>query len=584
MARGQDTREQRGLTARGGWSLEGSAAVAALGERSRLRSSNQLLQVFTAVARSALRAQLGGVFMLAPDTEELSIQSCVGNRTAETARLRMRSGQGLAGLAFEADRTVKVDRYLEATEITPDFRPLARREAVRAALASPVHDVGGRTVGVLEVWRRDDAHFARADFELIDSLGQLASEILGYLEALEGAAGFVSELDLRLKTLLRRDAEHDRARAAQSRLLLTALAAENIDELARDLAGTAKGIVAVIDDDGSALAASGPLSRMDRALLEQAPRLVSSAPSGLGPGIVACRTSSGATGSTVVLLHHELPEDEGLTLAGWTALAVARIRADQTSDRSGPLGLEDLLWDLTGNSATPPDPSCLRLGLTGTRRALLVRGPELALASLRGLMGEAFGRCIATLRDGSLLAVPSADRATAESVSALLEQSLRLPAGAVPAGLSSPRSPDDLRNARQEAEIALRVAKSSGARAAAYDGLGLLRVLLPVGDDDAPGAFAADLLGPLLDHDRRRNGDLLNSLRSYLESNCVMAHAAKRLFVHPKTLRYRLSKIEVLTGLDLSSQRGRFDAQLAIGILQAGAVGKQSALEHCAQL
>jgi hypothetical protein len=575
MALGHDTQETLVLTGQA-WGSHAGAALAALGERSRTRSSNQLLQVFTSVASSALRAQLGGVFMIAPGTDVLSIQSCVGNRTAETARLQMRPGQGLAGLAFEADRTVKVDQYLEATEITPDFRPLARREAVRAALASPVRDVGGRTVGVLEVWRRNDAHFASADFELIDSLGQLASEILGYLDAFEGAARFVSELDVRLDTLRQRTAEQDRARMSQLGLLLTALSAGDLDRLVCELAKAAEGVVAAVDDKGATLAESGPLTSADRAVLDRAPRLLATGPSTLAPGIAGCRASIGERGSTVVLMHHGLPEEEGLTLVGWTALAAARIVAQETTERSVPARLDDLLWDLTGESAASPDRSWSTLRLTGTRRVLLVRGPDLALASLHGLISEAFGRSFATLRDGSLLALPLADRATPEAVSELLERAAPGPAGSVTAGLSSASRPEDLRNTRQEAEIALRVAKNTGARAVAYDELGLLRVLLPVGDGYAPAELAADLLGPLLVHDRQRNSDLLSTLRVYLESDCVIARAAKRLFVHPKTLRYRLSKIEALTGLDLSAQQGRFDAQLAIGILQASAVGKLS--------
>ena len=40
------------------------------------------------------------------------------------------------------------------------------------------------------------------------------------------------------------------------------------------------------------------------------------------------------------------------------------------------------------------------------------------------------------------------------------------------------------------------------------------------------------------------------------------------MFVHAKTVRYRLDKVQDIAGLDFTRQRDRFDAQLAISILR----------------
>ena len=48
-----------------------------------------------------------------------------------------------------------------------------------------------------------------------------------------------------------------------------------------------------------------------------------------------------------------------------------------------------------------------------------------------------------------------------------------------------------------------------------------------------------------------------------------LTRTAAGLYVHPKTVRYRLRRVEELTHRDLSEQRDRFDAQLAIAILRA---------------
>lgn len=58
-------------------------------------------------------------------------------------------------------------------------------------------------------------------------------------------------------------------------------------------------------------------------------------------------------------------------------------------------------------------------------------------------------------------------------------------------------------------------------------------------------------------------------MEAYLAEDCSLQRAAARLHVHPKTVQYRLGRVEALTGRDLSSQHDRFEAQLAITIIRA---------------
>ena len=59
--------------------------------------------------------------------------------------------------------------------------------------------------------------------------------------------------------------------------------------------------------------------------------------------------------------------------------------------------------------------------------------------------------------------------------------------------------------------------------------------------------------------------DLLQTLKVFLDQDCVSSQAAERLAVHRNTLAYRLDKIQALTGLDLH----RFDeaVQLRLALL-----------------
>ncbi|OOF59982.1 PucR family transcriptional regulator [Rodentibacter myodis] len=61
-----------------------------------------------------------------------------------------------------------------------------------------------------------------------------------------------------------------------------------------------------------------------------------------------------------------------------------------------------------------------------------------------------------------------------------------------------------------------------------------------------------ELLKPISSLFTEQNGTLYKTLQQYFLSNCDLHLAAEKLFIHPNTLRYRLSKIEQLTGLSFN--------------------------------
>ncbi|WP_167587617.1 PucR family transcriptional regulator [Kineococcus rubinsiae] len=64
--------------------------------------------------------------------------------------------------------------------------------------------------------------------------------------------------------------------------------------------------------------------------------------------------------------------------------------------------------------------------------------------------------------------------------------------------------------------------------------------------------FVDQLLTPLHDHDRRAGGDLVHSLQALMAGDGSISGTARRLFVHPNTLRHRLRRIAEITGRDPS--------------------------------
>lgn len=127
-------------------------------------------------------------------------------------------------------------------------------------------------------------------------------------------------------------------------------------------------------------------------------------------------------------------------------------------------------------------------------------------------------------------------------------------------------SPEGLRGALEEARHARRVAAARPGRvcAAGHHELASHVLLLPFVPDDVRRAFTARLLDPLRDYDRRHRAELIPTLETFLDCDGSWTRCAARLHLHVNTLRYRVGRIEQLTGRDLSRLEDKLDFFLAL--------------------
>ncbi|HEY6297399.1 MAG TPA: PucR family transcriptional regulator ligand-binding domain-containing protein [Streptosporangiaceae bacterium] len=79
-------------------------------------------------------------------------------------------------------------------------------------------------------------------------------------------------------------------------------------------------------------------------------------------------------------------------------------------------------------------------------------------------------------------------------------------------------------------------------------------------------SFRDRLLGPLLAYDERHRAELLPTLREFLACSGSWHACAAAMYVHVNTVRYRIRRIEELTGRDLSSLDDQVDFFLALRI------------------
>jgi purine catabolism regulator len=101
-------------------------------------------------------------------------------------------------------------------------------------------------------------------------------------------------------------------------------------------------------------------------------------------------------------------------------------------------------------------------------------------------------------------------------------------------------------------------------RVATYRDLGSFQLLLSLQDDESLRLFCDSILGPIEAGDGHYGGELMRSLEAFIEENGQWERAARRLFCHRHTLRYRIRRVEELTGRSLGSARDRIEFWLAL--------------------
>lgn len=76
--------------------------------------------------------------------------------------------------------------------------------------------------------------------------------------------------------------------------------------------------------------------------------------------------------------------------------------------------------------------------------------------------------------------------------------------------------------------------------------------------------FIEQTLGPLIEYDERRKGELIKTVEAYFAVDGSVKMAGEALFAHPHTVTYRLKQVESLTGWSLRDAEDKLRLQLAL--------------------
>lgn len=97
-----------------------------------------------------------------------------------------------------------------------------------------------------------------------------------------------------------------------------------------------------------------------------------------------------------------------------------------------------------------------------------------------------------------------------------------------------------------------------------YDNLGLYKLFMEIDKEEVLQKYYDDLLGPLIQYDKKNDTNLVESLQNYLEENCNIIRTSKKMFIHRNTLKYRIQRIEEITNKSLSDSHTKLEFQNAL--------------------
>jgi len=234
-----------------------------------------------------------------------------------------------------------------------------------------------------------------------------------------------------------------------------------------------------------------------------------------------------------------------------------RLYPEELQSRLRPFGIRDQAAVL---AFTPPDP---------TAAAPLVES-ILAQEQLAGSLVAIRAGLLCVVVDGGA-ENGAAGRAAIDPIALArrIRDELASRVGDVRASASRVAPIHSLRLSFHEARCALeavRLQNGSGSPEviASYEDLGAFQLLLSLQDDDALLSYCRSVLGPVEAGEGEYGDELLRSLDVFIEHNGHWEKAASALYCHRHTLRYRIRRVEQLTGRDFSHARDRIEFWLAL--------------------
>jgi GAF domain-containing protein/sugar diacid utilization regulator len=558
-----------------------------------IRDVDAILAAIVRRARQLLNADMT-YLSLNDEAEGASfMKTTEGSISAEFRNLRLPLGTGLLGLVAQTGAPYHTDDYQNDARFKHEeyIDHAVADEGIRAILGVPLL-VEGTVIGALLAVHRTVRAFPSSEVSLLTSFAAHAAVALENARLFEATRQAMARLDDANRRISEQSKAVQAAAAAHDRLTDVLLRGGDLEEVATVLGEVLEGTAAVYDEAGHPVTRTG--SQLDAGLasaVEEA-RTSGRAVEAGGATWVATALAGAEHLGTVVLrgrtapmeLSHRRTLERGAMVTALVLLfsrsvadAEDRVRGELLSDllsgreqdrvrlrerarlHHADLDRLDtvLVADVAAEDRVRAQQAVSRFaaergGLGGGHDRLLV-----AVLPAGGSTRVALGQALAD----RLAALLGRQRAATVGVAAVGTASLGIAAGGTAAA-----DPGAFGDGWQEARTCLVTLRTLGRAGDVSDaaGLGLARLVLGHNGPEELAGFVALTLGPLLEHDARRNTDLLHTLDTWYAAGGALAETARRLHVHPNTVAQRLDRIGRLLGDGWRSPERALEQQLAL--------------------
>jgi purine catabolism regulator len=366
-----------------------------------------------------------------------------------------------------------------------------------------------------------------------------------------------------------------RSTAIQGRLERLVLEERGLGEVMRTVAEAIGGSATVLGGRGETIASSGQLEASEWDALRAATGAGGDVAGALSERAlvlpVVGRDRAPAQAWLAGVCGHAVGDFERLILqqaSTVVALELMRLRIARDTERR--LAGDVLAEALTGR--LHPEELAARLrpfGLGDEVAVLAFDTPDAVAAEpqLDAALAHADVRALVAVRGALLCAIVDAAGRDVIELARRLRGELGGAGAGIGAAASRAASAQSLRRSFHEARCALEAVRHLNGDApevASYSDLGSFHLLLSLQDDEALRSYCDNVLAGVVDGDPDYSEELLRSLDAYLEHNGHWERAAAQVFCHRHTLRYRIRRVEELTGRSLGNPRDRIEFWLAL--------------------
>lgn len=559
----------------------------------------QILATTVDAACALLDTEMSTLMLLDEEEQVLEVEAHAGISSSLARRLSTPLGANLAGRAGSSRAPVRT------SDVTRDERSELGDVCaghIRAALLVPLIR-NGNLLGVLGVEASEAREFGDADEGVLLRLADQAAA------AIETARAYAVEHDQveQLRALLERTSVQNdamrRSREAHNRLAETALEGSGLQTLLHVLVELVPVPAALVNQFGVRLCGDAPAGREDAERLwdecresagfgrdlerlRQSGGFVRPAPSESGFWrIVGVCAGGEVLGALVVLDHSALEEQHVLILEEAASIVAAELLRERSVAEAEARSHGDLMQALMSADAEAAGLG-ERAALLGhdlsEEQAVVAVSPAgedslpapaaitsagrraVARVGLRGLFGVVGESAAILLSAGDR----SLCRDAVERWVAAFQEELRGRAEDVELhfGVSEVPCPGDevqegFAHSRQAATMC-RLGEDCSITF--FEDVQLIATLIDITNDEAIERYIERTIGRLEEYDGRKHTYLAQTLETYLDCSGVTRHAAKALYLHPHSLRYRLRRIAEIQGIDLEDPMARLTSHVAL--------------------